>query len=49
VAVFEVDPWDLVETVRERLLALDCDLANAPTSWVARKGFSKEHSVRARS
>ena len=41
VAVFVVDPWDLVETVRERLLVLDCDLADALTSWVARKGFPK--------
>jgi hypothetical protein len=47
--MFEVDPWDLVETVREGLLVLGCDLANAPTSWVARKGFAKDHSDRARS
>jgi hypothetical protein len=49
VAVFEVDPWDFVEAVREGLLVLDCDLANAPTLWLARKGFSEERRVRARS
>ena len=49
VAVFEVDPWDVVEAVRQGLLMLDCDLANAPAFWVARKGFSEERRVRARS
>ena len=49
VAVFEVDPWDVVEAVREGVLVRDCDLANATTLWVARKGFSEERRVRARS